>query len=283
MKKSLNAWSVASETGFAQLFRQVKKAGFDGVELNLDGEGGSCHSLTMQSGPALFQEIRHYSQEEGLPVVSISTSLHAGQLGSPDAAVREKGKDIIKKQLECAAALGADGILVVPGGMSGTVTLREAYENSRQSLWELLTDVKSAGIFVGVENVWNGFFTSPYDMCRFVDDLNCSLVGAYFDVGNVVAFSWPEYWIELLGRRIGKIHVKDFKRSNGLNCGGEFVDLLQGDVNWPMVVSCLDQAGFDQYLTAEVFPGKSYERMEDFYREAAGQLDQIIALSKKGE
>ena len=38
MKKSLNAWTVDSKTGFEQMFRELKEAGFDGVELNVDKE-----------------------------------------------------------------------------------------------------------------------------------------------------------------------------------------------------------------------------------------------------
>ena len=46
MKKSINAWSVPGGVPFAEMFRQLAEAGFEGVELNLDGDNGSLHALT---------------------------------------------------------------------------------------------------------------------------------------------------------------------------------------------------------------------------------------------
>ena len=103
----------------------------------------------------------------------------------------------------------------------------QSYENSLTALEELKPEIEAAKIHVGVENVWNGFFTSPFDMKNFIDSLNCPYIGAYFDVGNVIAFSNAEYWIEILGTRICKIHVKDFKRNGSINRGGCFVNLLE--------------------------------------------------------
>jgi len=42
-------------------------------------------------------------------------------------------------------------------------------------------------------------------------------VGWHFDVGNVITFGWPEQWIHILGKRIQKLHIKEFslkKRDN---------------------------------------------------------------------
>lgn len=252
MKKSINAWTVEDAAGFPELFRQVKDAGFDGVELNVDREGHSAHSLTLATTQDELRDIAALSRQYDLPVVSISTSLYGGKMGSPDAEEREFAKALLRKQLECAQALGSSGILTVPGGQSPRISLAEDYRRSQATLAELRDDILAAGIHVGVENVWNGFFTSPAEMARFIDGLDCPLIGAYFDVGNVVAFSWPESWIEILGKRIHHVHIKDFKRKAGLNQGGDFVSLTRGDVNWLEVIPALRQAGFDGYLTAEV-------------------------------
>lgn len=252
MKKSINAWTVEDAAGFPELFRQVKDAGFDGVELNVDREGHSAHSLTLATTQDELRDIAALSRQYDLPVVSISTSLYGGKMGSPDAEEREFAKALLRKQLECAQALGSSGILTVPGGQSPRISLSEDYRRSQATLAELRDDILAAGIHVGVENVWNGFFTSPAEMARFIDGLDCPLIGAYFDVGNVVAFSWPESWIEILGKRIHHVHIKDFKRKAGLNQGGDFVSLTRGDVNWLEVIPALRQAGFEGYLTAEV-------------------------------
>jgi hexulose-6-phosphate isomerase len=135
-------------------------------------------------------------------------------------------------------------------------------------------EIERAGIPVGLENVWNGFFASPAGMARFIDDLGCPLIGAYFDVGNVAVNSFPEYWIEILAQRIMKVHVKDFVRT-GAN-RGEFVNLLQGSIRWGRVIRALGAAGYSGYLTAEL------EAMPDtpgyLYGITSQALDIIIGL-----
>ncbi|MEI6579951.1 MAG: sugar phosphate isomerase/epimerase family protein [Eubacteriales bacterium] len=278
MKKSINAWSVEKDTGFEDMFAQVKAAGFDGIELNLDKEDSSKHSLTFSTSSQRLSEIKAISEKNELPVVSISCSLYGGFMGSPDENERAFASKILLRQLECAEVLGATGILVVPGGMTDKISLKTAWENSLKTLRGLKSDIEDKKIFVGVENVWNQFFTSPFDMCSFIDELGCEYIGAYFDVGNVVAYSVPEHWIEILGSRIGKIHVKDFKRNGGMNSGGEWADLLAGSINWQKVIPALAEAGFDGYLTAEVGKNNPNQTYREFYKMVSSQLEEIINI-----
>lgn len=252
MKKSINAWSVPKDLNFKEMFEIIAGAGFEGIELNVDAENSSNHSLTMTTDKETFKEIKELSEEYKLKIPSISTSLTGGKLASQDKATRELGKDLIRKQLECAAELGADGILTVPGGKAEGLSFAEGYENSLNTILELKSEIESTKINVGLENVWNGFFVSPFDMKNFIDEIGSPYVGAYFDVGNVIAFSDAEDWIEILDNRIQKIHVKDFKRNGGINRGGCFVNLLEGNVNWSKVIPALRKIGFDGYLTAEL-------------------------------
>jgi len=279
MKKAINAWTVDSTTGFELMFHHIKEAGFDGIELNLDEAGYSAHSLSLETTESELDEIRNLSMQYDLPVVSISTSLGNFSIGSPDAAEREIGKQVIRKQILCAQALGATGILTVPGGVTSQKSFINAYEASLQTLTELKSEIETARIIVGVENVWNGFFISPFDMASFIDKLNSPYISAYYDVGNVIAFSWSEYWIDVLGCRINYVHVKDYKRtiSDSINSGGLFVDLLKGDVNWPEVIPALQRAGFDGYLTAEVFKEDDNKCFTSYYSEIADAIDKILS------
>ncbi|MDL2234096.1 sugar phosphate isomerase/epimerase [Ruminococcaceae bacterium OttesenSCG-928-L11] len=281
LKKSINAWSVDNDTGFEEMFQQLKEAGFEGVELNVDKAGNSAHSLSMETTEEELAEIRALSERYGLPVVSISSALHSGNMGSPDPECRKFSQQLVLKQLQCAKALGGNGVLVVPGGISPEISIRQAYENCRATLGEIREQIAEFQIYVGVENVWNGFFMSPFDMANFIDTVDNAWVGAYYDVGNVIAFSWSEYWIEVLGQRIHNVHVKDFKRNGSINRGGDFVDLLKGDVNWPSVIPALRKAGFDGYLTAEVFIGDCDVEgitYPQYYKLVSEQLDQLIRL-----
>lgn len=277
MKKFINAWSVHGGVDFPELFRRLSLYGFEGVELNIDADNSSAHSLTPDTSAAELEEIRALSEKYCVPVGSISTSLYGGSLGSPDAAVRESGKELLLCQLDFAAALGATAILVVPGGV-GEVSMRQAYENCFEAISSLKSEIEAREIFVGLENVWNSFFLSPFDMARFVDSFESEYIGAYFDVGNVAVFSRPEDWIDILGKRIGRVHIKDFSGVRTL-CRGEFVPLLAGAIDWKTVAPALKRAGYDGSLTAEVDIAR--EGTEYHYKSISDAIGVIIKLSEE--
>ena len=282
MKKSINAWSVDSKTNFEDMFSQIKKAGFDGIELNVDAVGNSAHSLTLETTDGELSEILALSKKYELPVVSISTSLWwSSNMGSASAESRESSKKLLEKQLSCAKALGASGILVVPGGISPEISMATAYKNCFEFLEASKDMIESYKIYVGLENVWNTFFLSPFDMANFIDSLKCEYISAYYDVGNTVAFSWSEYWIEILGKRISHIHVKDFKRGSqdfgGVNSGGSWPGLLEGDVNYKKIIPELKKIGWDGYLTAEVGKPENLT-FEQFYKAVAEAEEKILNM-----
>lgn len=274
MKKAINAWSVPGNVPFEDMFKSISAAGFEGIELNIDQAGASSHCLTLDSDKNDYAQINALARQYNLPICSISTSLYGGTLGSNCGQEREGGKAVLRKQLECAAALGADCILVVPGGIGDDTSIRQAYDNSKRSLEEMAPEIEQAKIKVGLENVWNGFFASPMDMAQFIDELNCPYIGSYFDAGNVAISSYPEYWIEILAQRIFKIHVKDFLHSGWRQ--GNFVNLLQGDIRWSNVVHALRTTGYDGYLTAEL--AEMPNTPEYLYSITSQALDVIIKL-----
>ena len=125
-----------------------------------------------------------------------------------------------------------------------------AYERSRDALKELGEYAVKVGINIGVENIWNKFLLSPLEMRNFIDAIGSDFVKVYYDVGNTQFIGFPEHWIKILGSRIARIHMKDFKEAIG-NLDG-FCELLQGNVNFPAVMKALREAGYDGYLTAEI-------------------------------
>jgi hexulose-6-phosphate isomerase len=165
--------------------------------------------------------------------------------------------DSVKKQIDCAAALGADTILVVPGWVGapfaqGVVRYDRAYENAQRALSALAPLARAAGVAIAVENVWNKFLLAPLEMRRFLDEIGSPAVGAYFDVGNIVYIGYPDQWIEILGPRIKKVHFCDYRADQaGL---GAFVDLLAGDVDYRAVMGALGSVGYDDYVTVEFLP-----------------------------
>ena len=277
MKKSLNAWTVDGAADFETMFEAVSRAGFDGIELNVDGPGGA-HALSMETTEADYAAIRALSERYALPVVSISTSLAGGMSGHPERW--EDYRRLIRKQIEAAKALGAGGILTVPGGMNATLTLKGARETSIAFYKSMREEIEASGIFVGLENVWNGFFLSPYDMKSMIEEIGSPSIGAYFDAGNMLAFSVSEYWAEVLAGHIGCVHVKDYKRHGGINSGGTWEDITHGSANWEAIIPALKKGGFDGYLTGEVSKADPEMPWVDYYAKVAREIERIIAFDR---
>ena len=251
MKKSINAWTVPDSFSFEETFACVSKAGFDGIELNVDEQSHSAHSLYIGMSKAEISAISDLSRKYNLPVSGISTSQWGkNPIGATDPELRKKGFELLRCQVDLANAFGCDGILIVPGGIGPDLSIKEAYDSAREAFRSWQTYIEDQNVKIGVENVWNNFFISPFDMASFLDDLSIKNLGAYFDVGNVAIFARPEHWIEILGSRIQKIHIKDFKKK-GTNAG-TFVNLLEGDIAWEKVMPALRKAGYDAYITAEL-------------------------------
>jgi len=60
---------------------------------------------------------------------------------------------------------------------------------------------------------------------RVYQEFQSPWIQAWFDVGNVVLYGYPQDWIRTLGKSIVKVHLKDFKRKKD---GYEWVNLGDG-------------------------------------------------------
>lgn len=259
MKKGINMWCFPEEFRVDYCMKVAKEAGFDGIELNMEEENkdSSDLRLTLASTEKDILEIKEMSNMYGLETPSISTALcWKSMLCSENSATREEGKTVVKKMIDAAVILGADTVLVVPGRVDEQNSYLDCYNRSLQSLKELVPYAESNKVNIGIENVWNKFLMSPIEMRRFIEEIGSPYLKAYFDVGNVLQFSYPEYWIEILDDLIAKVHVKDFKRDTGNITG--FTNLLEGDTRWDFVIGALEKANYDGYLTAELSPYKLY-------------------------
>lgn len=276
MKKGINIWSFPQGT-IEESLTLAKKAGFEGVELALDATGPL--SLTATEGE--IREVRKIADGLGLSLYSLSCGLCWDyRLSDDDPAMREKAKDMIKKQLETAAILGADTILVVPGVVNVEFSHPEwrvpydvVYERSLAALSKLGEDAKAIGVSIGLENVWNKFLLSPMEMRDFIDKIGNPYVGSYLDIGNTLYCSYPEDWIRILGNRIKKVHFKDYRvQAGGLH---GFVDLLAGDVDYPEVMRAFGEIGYDGWVSAEMIPNYRHHTEAIIYNTSFA-MDKIL-------
>ena len=255
MKKSINIWSFIGKTN-REAMKLAKDAGFEGIELALGGDG----EISMTSTDEELLSIKAYAEELGIKIPSLSSGLcWANSLTANDPEERQRAFDMVVRQLYCAKMLGAETILVIPGSVSvefvperPVVPYDVAYDRALEEIKKLAPIAEEYGVHIGIENVWNKFLLSPLEMRQFIDAVGSDYVGVYFDTGNVVYSGYPEQWIKILGKRIFKVHFKDYRRNpGGLNA---FVDLLAGDVDWKAVRAAFEAVGYEGWAAGEMIP-----------------------------
>ncbi len=255
MKKGISIWSFA-EPDLKKCFALAKDAGFDGVEVALDTTG----AVSLDSTKEDMEQVKAWAEEAGIELYSVASGLYWKQnYTANDEAVRKNAIEITKKQLQLAAWLGCQSILVVPGAVgvdfepdSEIIDYDVAYDRCLAALKELAPVAEELKVELCIENVWNKFLLSPLEMRDLIDKVGSPYVCSYFDVGNVLYSGYPEQWIKILGGRIKKVHFKDYRRDVGSLSG--FVDLLAGDVDYIAVKKALDGIGYDGWVTAEMLP-----------------------------
>ncbi|MGO0062345.1 sugar phosphate isomerase/epimerase family protein [Brevibacillus fluminis] len=250
-KKGINAWCFPADIELAEMFRQAGAHGYTGVELNLADQGeGAFH---LGSSEEELKAIARLAGQNGLELPSVSTALlWKYPLTHEDEVVRQQGMLVVEKMIEAAAIFGAKTVLVVPGLVTPAVSYDVAYDRALEAVRKLAKKAEAYGVKIGIENVWNKFLLSPLEMKRFIDEIDSPWAGAYFDIGNVVQFGFPEQWIRILGKRIIALHVKDFKTSAGNGTG--FVPLLAGDTPFERVVEAIAEIGYEGYIMPEITP-----------------------------
>jgi hexulose-6-phosphate isomerase len=260
-KKAVKIGMVRHGTTLLEKFQLLKELGFDGVELNSPSE-------------VTVEEAKRCIGETGVAVPGVVDSVHWKQrLSDPSEEVRAKGLEALTEALTFCKAIGGTSVLLVPGQVTPDATYEQCWERSLAEIKKAIPHAEEVGIPILMENVWNDFLTDPKETARFIDACGSKIVGAYFDVGNAVRYSPPHDWVPILGERIKKLDIKDYKRPADGNLGAGFsAKLLEGDVDWPKVMSELRKIGYTGWGTAEIQGGG-----REWLTDVAARMDKIFA------
>ena len=260
MIKSISYWAfpggLEGTKPVVEAMSEAHELGFDAIELALS-DGGE---LGLESTKKQCDMLRRMADKIGIQISSVCSGVYWGyNFSSNSAKVRSKCLSATKRMLQLTSWLGTDALLYIPGAVdvffdpsAEVIPYDVAWDRMTQYTEKLLPTAAKTGVALCVENVWNKLFQSPRELAQFVDQFKSPQVGVYFDVGNVLRMGYPEQWIRILGDRIKRVHLKDYKLAVGTADG--FCDLLEGDVNWPDVMAALSEIGYDRSLTAEMIP-----------------------------
>lgn len=260
-KKAVEYDMLPGSMGMEDRFKLARDIGFDGVEVP-------------RMTPQEAEKMRAAADKAGTRIHSIIFGGWDAPLSSPDPNVIQKGTENVTNALHCAQIMGCDGILLVPAIVNAQVRYTDAYKRSFENIKRLIPEAEKRGVMINIEEVWNNFLLSPMEYAHYIDSFRSKWIGSYFDVGNVVRFAWPEDWIRTVGKRIRKVHIKDFRGGPGLGTGGEWVNLGEGSINWKAVRAAFMEVGYEGFMTTELGGGD-----EKYLRDVSRRVDGIIAGS----
>ncbi len=263
LKKAIMWGTVGVKGSVLEKMRLVKEAGFEGVEPN-------SHMSQDEVVEALGQT--------GLKAASVCCNTHWNlTLSHPSENIREKGLDGLRQALRDAKRYGAGSVLLVPGVARDGVSYAQCWERSIAQIRKATPLAEELGVVIAIENVWNDFITKEDEAVRYLDEINSPFVKWHFDIGNIIWYGDPIDWVRKLGRRISRLHIKEYSRdlamrkNRGAGFGAKF---LEGANNWPGIMKALDEVGYDgTWGIAEQGGGGSPEGLKDL----SDRMDKIFA------
>lgn len=189
-------------------------------------------------------------------------------VSSGDPTVVEKSLAGMRTSLHNAKLWGSDAVLLVPAVVNAQPPYREAWKRSQEQIRKLIPMAEESKIVIAIEEVWNRFLLSPLEMEQYIREFQNPWIKAWFDIGNVLFYGYPQDWIRTLGKNIVKLHIKDFKRQGD---GDAWVNLGDGDADWAEVRKALMETGYAGSAIAELKGGD-----EAYLRDLNRRIDRLV-------
>ena len=257
IKKGVLLDMLPKQLNNADRFKMVRDVGFEVVQAPTTADEHAA------------EEIKKAADAASIRIDSVMNMDHwKYPLSSSDSAVVEKSLTGMRTSLHNAKLWGADAVLLVPAVVNPQTSYRDAWTRSQTQIRKLIPLAEELKVVIAIEEVWNKFLLSPLEMAQYIDEFQSPWIQAWFDVGNVVLYGYPQDWIRTLGKRIVKAHLKDFKRKES---GYSWVNLGDGDVDWPAVRQAFAEIGYAGSATVELEPGD-----EAYLRDVSRRVDRLL-------
>jgi L-ribulose-5-phosphate 3-epimerase len=259
IRKAILITMLPSDLSLVDGLKLAKDVGFEEVECQTVGD------------PKQAEAIKIAAANAGIRIHSVMNMAHwSFPLNSSDPEVVKKGMEGMETSLRNAHFWGADTVLLVPAVVNPKFSyFEDAWTRSQQQIRKLLPLAEELKVVIAIEEVWNKFLVSPVDFARYVDDFASPWVRAYLDVGNMVFYGYPQDWIRIMGKRIAKLHIKDFRYRKGQT---EWVALREGDIDWMEIYNALADIGYHGTATVELDGGDAA-----YLREVNRRFDLILS------
>jgi hexulose-6-phosphate isomerase len=257
IKKGVLLDMLPAKLSYADRMKMAREVGFEVMQVPTTPD------------ERVAEEIKKAADGANMRIDSVMNMDHwKYPLSSSDPAVVEKSLAGMRTSLHNAKAWGSDVVLLVPAVVNPQTSYRDAWTRSQKEIRKLLPLAEELKIVIAIEEVWNKFLLSPLEMATYIGEFRSPWIQAWFDVGNVVLYGYPQDWIRTLGKSIVKVHLKDFKRKQD---GYEWVNLGDGDVDWETVRAAFRDIGYAESATVELKGGD-----EAYLRDVSRRVDRLL-------
>jgi D-psicose/D-tagatose/L-ribulose 3-epimerase len=242
MKTGMNLllWATHVTTEHFPLLGQLKKAGFDGVEVPVF-EGDAAH----------FRTIRKELDNQGLRCTTVTVATPEANPISPDAGLRKAAVERLRWAIEMTAILGGE-IMAGPyhsplAVFSGSPPTADEKKRAVEVLRQAADEAKKAGVMLAIEylNRFECYFlTTAAEARTLVKEVNHPNFRTMYDTfhANIEEKNIPAT-IAALADSFVHVHISENDRGTPGT----------GHVHWDETFRALRQVGYDGWLVIEAF------------------------------
>lgn len=250
MKLSFNTWPYASfpvwlpAYTLEETIKRIARIGYDGIEIG----AASPHAYPPTLSDDRRKLIKQVLSDEGIALSSMLPALSGGpghNVASPIPEERRLTIDHYKDVIELTAFWGGKTVLYIPGWTVFGTTRKQGWAWSVEALRELAPVCAKHNVTLAIEptSYDSNLIDTADHAVELMEEVNHPNVKLMFDTFHVL------YRREVLtdyayrmGEHLHHIHLSDEDR---LAPG-------QGRGDYPSLIACLKEIGFDGYLTMEI-------------------------------
>jgi len=257
IKKGVWFGMLPANLSYADRYKMARDVGFEVVQAPTEPDERKA------------EEVKKAADAANIRIDSVMNMDHwKFPLSSNDPAAVEKSLAGMRTSLHNAKLWGSDVVLLVPAVVNPQTSYHDAWTRSQKQIRTLIPLAEELKVVIGIEEVWNKFLLSPLEMAKYIEEFQSPWIRAWFDVGNVLLYGYPQDWIHTLGKSIVKVHVKDFKRKED---GYAWVNLGDGDVDWAAVRQAFADIGYSGSVITELEHGDLA-----YLRDVSRRVDRLV-------
>ncbi len=237
---NMMVWTTRVGEHLAPLFSRIREWGFDGVELFLSPEE-----------PASVPGVKQVLDGLNLERTTCSVLPREVHLVSPDAAVRARGVEFLKKCVDRTAEFDAR-LMCGPlyaglGLMTGRRRTPEEWQRAVEGLQSVAQHAQGRGVTLCLEplNRFETYFLNTQaDAAQLVHDIGAPNVRIHFDTFHAnIEEQKPAASLRAIAKDLGHIHISE----NDRGIPGT------GHNDWRGLLLALKEIGYRGWLTIESF------------------------------